>query len=183
MRPTARLLPATLVIAVLAATAGSAPSRSASQAAPSETDRVAATGQWFLDPEEDAGKFNFALRMSRGRGHQTWSSRHVALEELEGLSAEDMRRSNTSVEFKVRRDAGTLFAHGTLSRGKGAGTFDLVLDPAFATELERRGVGRPTEAQHIDLAVGDVSLGLLDDLRQSGYPAPEVDLLVRCVHH
>src|SRR6185295_18156877 len=183
MRPTARILSATLLIAVLAVTAWGAPRPSASKPALSEADRAAATGQWFLDPDDDPGMVQFSLRMSSGRDHQSWSSESTRLESLDGLSSEDVRGSNVAVAFQLRRDAGTLFARGTVTRGKGAGTFDLVLDPAFARELERRGVGRPTEAQQIQLAIGDVSLGLLDDLRESHYLTPDVDLLVRCVHH
>jgi len=183
MRTNAHILSATLVIAVLAVNAWGAPKTPASGPAPGESDRAAATGQWFLDPDQDPGMVEFSLRMSSGRNHQSWSSESVQLESLDGLSADDVRGANVAVAFQLRRDAGTLFARGAVTRGKGAGTFDLVLDPAFARELERRGVGRPTEAQQVQLAIGNVSLGLLDDLRESHYPTPDVELLVRCVHH
>jgi hypothetical protein len=183
MPPTARILSATLAMAVLAATAWGAPKSPAARPEPSETDRAAASGQWFLDPDENPGAVEFSLRMSRGPDHQSWSSETLDRGSLEGLSSDDLRGSNVPVGFKVRRDAGTFFARGTVTRGKGAGTFDLVLDPAFARELERRGVGRPTEEEQIRLAIGNVSLGLLDDFRESHYATPDVALLVRCVDH
>ena len=182
MRPIARILPIAMVLAAFAAPCWSA-SKGASSAASGESGAVAASGQWFLDPGEKSGTFEFSLRYSRGPGHQNWSSQTVTLEAFDGLSADDVQSAGASVSFRLRRDAGTFSARGSLTRGKGAGTFDLSLDPAFATELERRGIGRPTQNQQIDLAIGDMSLGLLDDLKQSGYPMPDVDLLVRCVHH
>jgi hypothetical protein len=57
------------------------------------------------------------------------------------------------------------------------------LSEEYANELERRGVGRPTEAQHRHLLIANVPLTFLDELQGSGYPMPDVEVLVRCADH
>src|SRR5262249_33128724 len=98
---------------------------------------------------------------------------------VEGLSLE----GPGPVQFKVRRDAGTFYLRGSMAPDQGAGTFELVLDQGFAATLQRRGIGRPSDEQQVDLALADMSLQLLDDFDQMGYDKPNVELLVRCAQH
>src|SRR5207244_1634756 len=149
-----------------------APGRAA-RSAVGAGERVAASGQWFIDCDRPSGDLQLSLRMSRGRGHESWGSQKVSRESLAGLSLDE----SGPVEFHFRRDAGTFFARGSMAPDKGAGTFELVLDPAFAGELERRGIGRPTEEQQIQLAMADMSLDLLEDFQRLGYEKPDVELL------
>jgi hypothetical protein len=166
-----------IVLASGAAMGASSPTSTAASA------NVSASGQWMLDSGSDPATYELTLRLTRGHGHESWGSRSVSLDRLVGLSADIVRDGAPSASFEVRRDAGTIRARGSFADGKGGGTFDLVLDPAFASELERRGVGRPTEAQQIELALADASLAFLDDLKSFGYPTPDVALFVRCVEH
>ena len=167
-----------LLGALLMVNAGS-PARSAPPSFGPGADRIAATGQWFLNWEDGKKDISLQFRITRGHDHDSWGSQNVKLESLDGLSLDE----TGPVEFRVQRDAGTFFLRGSLADEKGAGTFELVLDSQFAAELERRGIGRPTEDQQIDLALADMSMQLLDDFKQLGYDKPDVALLVRCAQH
>lgn len=179
------LLSRGLAVVLLGSTvlAGGVAMGASSPASTPKSERVSASGQWMIDSGSDPATVELTLRLTRGHGHESWSSRSVSLDKLVGLTADIIRDGASAASFEVRRDAGTIRARGSFADGKGGGTFDLVLDPAFAAELGRRGVGRPTEAQQIELALADASLAFLDDLKSFGYPTPDVTLFVRCVEH
>jgi hypothetical protein len=174
-----RLFSSLVLLGALMMVTPGAPVRSAPRSSGPGADHIAATGQWFLDSDSPKETMQLSFRLSRGRGHESWGSQRVPKESLEGLSLGD----SGPVEFQVRRDAGIFFARGSMAPSKGAGTFELVLDPQFAATLERRGIGRPSEEQQVDLALADMSLALLDDFDRSGYEKPDVALLVRCAQH
>jgi hypothetical protein len=167
-----------LLGAMLIANAGT-PARSAPSSFGPGADRIAATGQWFLNWEGGKKNISLSFRITRGHDHDSWGSQNVRLESLEGLSLDE----TGPVEFRVQRDAGTFFLRGSLADEKGAGTFELVLDSGFSDQLDRRGIGRPTEDQQVDLALADMSLPLLDDFDHLGYDKPDVAMLVRCAQH
>src|SRR5207247_10272594 len=85
--------------------------------------------------------------------------------------------------FRLQREAGAIVMQGSLARGGGKGTFNLFLSSAYADELQRRGVGRPSRDQQVLLALDDGRLDLLDVFKTLGYPTPNVDMYLRCVLH
>ena len=88
-----------------------------------------------------------------------------------------------TVKFLLRRDAGTFTCEGIFREGVGGGAFTYAANPAFADELRKRGVTRPTAQQQYEMAKHDVSLALVDDLRAQGYQTPTSDDLVQAGHH
>lgn len=149
----------------------------------SEVDAVPLQGRWGIDPDDQAEQVLFTID-ARGRSWQmNWTSSGVPLARIEGLGAYPGPREARQVQFRVRRDAGTFVCQGVLENGHGAGLFSLELSPAFASELVRRGIGRPTQDQQARLAYSDASLELLDELKKQGYPTPQIDLFTKMARH
>jgi hypothetical protein len=165
MTLTFRLFASLVLLGAMLTVNSGTPARSAPPSFGPGANRIAATGQWFLNWEGGKKDIGLQFRITRGHEHDSWGSQNVKLETLEGLSLEE----TGPVEFRVQRDAGTFFLRGSLAEGQGAGTFELVLDAKFADELDRRGIGRPTEDQQVDLALADMSMALLDDFNHLGY--------------
>ena len=103
--------------------------------------------------------------------------------QIEGLDLRSLGSGRTPVDFTVKRDAGTIHLHGEWSGTRGGGTFELQPDARFAAELERRGAGRPTPAQHARLLLSNANLGLLDALAREKYATPRVAMLLRMTEH
>lgn len=149
-------------------------------------------GQWLVEYKTDEGKTSLTLRYNEnrvgedGRSHQSnWNTtRNVAPDSLQGLTREQaFNASGTNVRFDLRRDAGTFACEGWFRQGNGSGHFSFVPDPGFAAELTRRGVGTPDARQLFRLAMAEVGLALLDELKSDGYPQPTIDQLVRMGEH
>jgi len=140
------------------------------------------SGTWEAGRDEDRNGLWMSFRSEGPRGwRQNWSRLTAA--EIEGLALPVKATGSTPVEFRVMRDAGAIVAKGTFSGSRGDGTYELVLDPEFATGLARRGVGRPTRAEHAQLLMSGAGFGLLDALARAKYETPSARMLVRMAHH
>jgi hypothetical protein len=153
-------------------------------AAPSTTLAAGSTtGKWILEWKPSKEKVQMTFMWKRPEGTSHWGGHGMAIEKLQGLTAEQITGKATDVHFEIVRDAGTFVCDGRAGAGEGGGLFELQLAPGFAAELERRGVGKPTEAQQIRLALADAGLNLLDELAAQKYTMPKVDELVRMADH
>ena len=83
------------------------------------------------------------------------------------------------VQFKIRRDAGTLNFEGVVRNGVGAGTFSFAADPNFPAALEKRGFARPTASEQYQMARYDIGFAFVDELTKQGYAKPQTADLVR----
>ncbi|MBV9925578.1 MAG: hypothetical protein JOZ96_11220 [Acidobacteria bacterium] len=186
----ARLVFLTCALAALALSAPSGQGRTPNAFAQGERFE----GQWLVEYRTDDGKTSLTLnykevrRAEDGRKHEGFSfwntTRDVAPESLQGLTREQaLSASGTNVRFELRRDAGTFACEGWFRQGNGSGHFNFVPDPGFAAELSRRGVGTPDTRQLFRLAMAEIGLGLLDQLKAAGYEQPTIEQLVRLGEH
>ena len=156
------------------ASTGSTPAHRAVSAVLSENST---SGTWSVQTSDKPGEVYLEVRQDRSNsGHSTPLSR------LEGLSSAQIA-SGGPVKFLLRRDAGTFTFEGLFRDGVGGGTFTYAANPAFADELAKRGIGRPTPGEQYEMAKHDVGLALVDELKTQGYAAPSVDDLVQAGHH
>lgn len=88
-----------------------------------------------------------------------------------------------TVQFTIRRDAGTFSFDGVVRSGAGGGTVTFTPDASFAARLAQRGLARPTEAEVQVLALEDVGVAYLDELQGLGYARPDLPLLMRAAEH
>ncbi len=143
--------------------------------APAPQDQ--APGTWEIRPSGEPGKVQ--LRMTEGNSS---SGRTVSVDQFEGLSAL-LSGNGGPARFTLRRDAGTFTFEGTIRSGAGAGTYSFAPNPAFAAELEKRGIARPSARQQYELARADVGLALVDELTSQGYTKPTLEQLVKAGNH
>jgi beta-lactamase regulating signal transducer with metallopeptidase domain len=134
-------------------------------------------GTWEARPAEP-GKVH--LRMSEG---QSSSGMTIPIEAIEGLSAAQQASNGSPVRLSLRRDAGTFTLEGMFRGGVGAGTYTFAANPAFAAELQKRGIGQPSAQDQMELARQNVGLAFLDELASQGYTKPSIQDLVRAAQH
>lgn len=106
------------------------------------------------------------------------NTRYLPLVRFDGLTAQVLA-SSAPMRFRLRQDPGTFDFEGTFAGGHGTGRFGFTPDPAFAAELERRGMERPTPAQQFSMARHGVALAYLDELATQGYARPTTAALDR----
>lgn len=147
-----------------------APPRAAAQ-----TQEV--TGTWELHPTGTPGQVQLSIR----RGGST-HGRTLPLAEIERLAGTTLATART-VQFPIRRDAGTFTIDGICRNGTCAGTFGFEPSATFAADLAKRGIGRPAPDDQFHLAVADVGAAYLDALAAAGYRTPDIRTLVRAAQH
>jgi hypothetical protein len=146
---------------------------------------AAPAGRWSISPARGDDQTRVQLRLeysdtSDGYSHSSWSS-PVALSDV-GISAERLRGPIGPVTFRMQREPGSFDCTGSAGEGSGAGQFRYEPSAKFDDALAARGVGRPTLAQSLELAIAGTTLAFVDQLRASSQHATVGDL-VRAVQH
>ena len=135
-------------------------------------------GTWEIRQSPKTGTVH--LRLTDG----DWSSGFsIPVDRLEGISSAQLASASGPVKFSIRRDAGTFAFEGTARDGVAGGVFYFSPNTGFGPELEKRGYGRPTDAEQYSLARGDIGFAFLDELTKQGYSRPSISQLVRAGDH
>ncbi len=156
---------------------------------------------WFLaaDAADDAGPLrgewrlsnwtlgtSVRLELSHRDANTRWQwSDDQPIEDLHGLTREQLHAVRTTVEFTLERDAGVLFFEGSLTVGVGRGTYRFVPSASFVSKLEALGYDA-IEGKGISLllmAVRDVSLAYAGAVKRLGLREVTVRDLVRFLDH
>lgn len=152
----------------------------------SSGDGLPNDGQWLLDASRQGATVQFTLRASSSSAthHDDFEMTNpMRLSALTGLTSDQLNSVGTHVSFRLIRDAGTFACDGWVAHLKGGGTFNFAASPSFAAGLANRGIGAPTGDQSLRLALGDIGLGYIDELKADGYARPSIDDLVRMGDH
>ena len=136
------------------------------------------TGTWEVRPTTTTGVVHLRLTELNSS-----SGNNVPIEQLEGLTAAQLTGAGGPVQFRIRRDAGTLIFEGVVRNGVGAGTFTFEANPAFRTELTKRGFAAPSALEQYQLARHDLGYAFIDELTRQGYARPDIAGLVRAGAH
>jgi beta-lactamase regulating signal transducer with metallopeptidase domain len=135
-------------------------------------------GTWELRPTEKEGVVHLRLtEVNSSNGS------NVAIDQLEGLTAAQLAGPGGPVQFKIRRDAGTLTFEGVLRNRVAAGTFAFTPNPSFPAELVKRGFAQPTPREQYQMARHDIGFAYIDELSKQGYAKPPTAELVRAGQH
>src|SRR3712207_4121879 len=117
-------------------------------------------------------------RDREGHGYSN-NSGPVRVSDLQGLDGAALASDGpAAIQFRMQRDAGLISCEGSGRGGRATGTCSFAPDPAFAAELERRGVGRPSEREQFTLALHPAGVAELDELQRQGYQRPNVQQLI-----
>jgi beta-lactamase regulating signal transducer with metallopeptidase domain len=136
------------------------------------------TGTWELRLSRDPGMAQVTVRTEHGN-----HGRSVRLDQIPGVSLDQISAPSATIRLPIRREAGTFNVDGTCRSGVCGGTFAFEPSQAFAAELVQRGFARPTPQQQMDLALADVGLAYLQALEKAGYAKPSLDDIVRAAQH
>jgi hypothetical protein len=142
----------------------------AAREARAEPKPVAGAWTAFVS-DKDPEKLSFSMRT---RKHENNGST-IARNAFEGLTAEQVRSHvQVTVQFALRREAGTVSYEGVFKQGQGAGTFTFASNPEYPKALKRLGVEleEPLEEQDRELfalAIFDVSTEYIRSMRAIGY--------------
>jgi len=114
-------------------------------------------------------------------------SHEVALADLgsklPGLTKDQVFAHAAHVHFRRVHDAGTLEYDGLIHDGSGGGDFQIVFNPRFATELQRRGIGTPSAVQQRRLTLLGADYSYLDLLTRYDFELPNVGQLLDLLEH
>lgn len=136
------------------------------------------TGQWMIDGRPMDGKIELTLRGNSGEHGHFSSSSMLPLDQLRGLSREQMDSAGTNVRFEIARDAGTLACEGYFKNGNGSGAFTFSPNPRFVSEMQSLGYDGLSTDKVFAMAVHDVTLAYVHDLRGLGLDRVSSDQLI-----
>lgn len=133
-------------------------------------------GSWTASTETaKAGRIH--LNIARGNWQHYGDTMKLA--DFRGLSDAQIHASmQTSVQFQLAREAGTLQFEGVFKNGDGAGQFTFQSNPAFpnavralgvAFELKRHRENQSEESDLFSLAMSDVSTSFIRSMQAEGY--------------
>jgi hypothetical protein len=88
-----------------------------------------------------------------------------------------IRGDDGPVDVKIQRDAGTLVLHGSVTKGRGAGTADFTADPAYVNEVSVQTGETVTAERALELALVDLPLDFVKKVEEAGYKASTADLI------
>ena len=137
--------------------------------------------EWRIAPRQNsADEVQLGLRYRSNNGNSNGNSEGpIRRAQLQGLDEAVLASANGGpLRFRIAREAGTVECSGTGAQGRGTGTCSFSANPAFAAELERRGLGRPSQVQQFHLALHPVTSADLAELDRLGYARPDMDGLV-----
>ena len=125
-----------------------------------------------------SGKVQLRIESRWGRNHNSSWSHGYRLAELQGLSAAQVAGRQAPVRFALAREAGRLDCSGFAGNSIGSGSCSFAANPAFASYLAARGIGRPNEREAFTLTMSGTGRALVDALAAQRYPTPDIDDLV-----
>ncbi|MBC5805717.1 MAG: hypothetical protein DLM53_08310 [Candidatus Eremiobacter antarcticus] len=102
---------------------------------------------------------------------------------LPGLTQAQLNSTSARVRFRSIHDAGTLDYDGSFQGGAGEGSARVTLNPLFAAQLQRRGIGMPTSEQQVRLTLLGADFRYLDVLSAQAFERPDVDQLLNLLEH
>ena len=150
-------------------------------------EEIPAALDWEIRPtdraEAAAGAVSFQIGF-RSEHHSWRTGRDVPLADLAGLTAVQLAADGQPVSFVIHHDAGDFRCKGAVSDRRGIGTCVYAANPGFAAALARRGVvGGLEPYPQFELAMSDVGLAYVDELKRERYATPSTDDLVRAGTH
>lgn len=129
-------------------------------------------GTWAASSEKDGSLYVSVTRRHHQNGHT------YALNAFEGLTDAQLNvATQTPVQFRLRREAGTVNFEGVFKQREGAGHFTFAPNPRFLETLRSLGVEPSRSEKHkktdeeslFALALHDVSSDFIRSMQAEGY--------------
>lgn len=118
--------------------------------------------------EKSRDKIHLNFRFERSNGNSNNFGSSFDYSELRGLSRAQVESANSTVNFNIAREAGTIDMQGTFQNGKGSGTFRFTPNRSFASAMQTRGFSFSDEKLFSATAL-DLTTSFVDDLLSAGF--------------
>lgn len=140
------------------------------------------TGRWMVDSRADAGQVQLTLHRGDAHSNST-SSSPIPIGNLRGLTRTQIdAATGQTIHFEVVREAGTFTCEGYFKAGSGAGTFSFAANPSFIADMRSLGYAGLTSEDLYSMAVHDIGVKFVRDLKNLGYHATADDLITMRIH-
>ncbi len=115
--------------------------------------------------------------ISRNDDGDNWTNTEaVPLASLTGFNL-SMLDHDGPVKFEYVRNAGRILCEGRAAGGSASGPFAVVVDPSFASALERMGYTAPRNNEAFSLVLSDVTLAFAQAIKDTGLTSSISDLV------
>lgn len=131
-----------------------------------------------LKEEKSKDKIHLSFRFERQNGRTNNFGSSFDYGELSGLSRAQVEGANSSVNFSLNREAGTIDMQGTFENGKGSGTFRFTPNRSFASSMQSRGFAFDDQKLFAATAL-DLTTRFVDDLLSAGFQNLKTDDLFK----
>ncbi len=130
---------------------------------------------WELRQRGDSDSVRFTIRrFEPGRGRWV-STSDVSFSRFKGLTHETIERGG-KVNFEYVVDAGKLICEGSFHWGSGAGSFTIVPNPQFISELNKLGFTGPSQENAFAMMMSGLSLDFAREVKAAGISGTISDL-------
>lgn len=130
-------------------------------------------GEWTAETyDKDPDKIQINMRYTTEKGGRSSNGSSYRFSDLQGLDRGQALAANSTVNFQISREAGTIQFEGTFRDGRGVGFFTFTPNTAFIQTLQGRGFTDITTSRLMSAVNVDLTLAFVDDFLSIGFPAP-----------
>ena len=126
--------------------------------------------------DSSSSNVRLSLIIRNDDGNDRMNTEDIPLSSLAGFSL-SMLDHDGPVKFEYVRDSGRIVCEGNVTGGRASGPFTVVLDPSFASALEKMGYGAPHDDEPFSLVTSDVTLAYAQAVRDTGLTSSLSDLI------
>jgi hypothetical protein len=145
--------------------------------APSPAVQETITGDWTAKVKQTDKGPSLWLSLHRNTDKRNGGfqmNREIPLQEFTGLNP----NANSSVQFTLAHDAGTVFFDGLFKDGRGVGDFKFTPNRGFIATMRNLGYDGLTTEKLFTMAVLDVSANFINELKTLGYDKVDLDQVI-----
>jgi hypothetical protein len=125
------------------------------------------SGEWkSRTSEKNPDQINISFDRSTEKGRNNFTGMTFKIGEEPGLAG--LTTQNGPVRFSLVREAGSVEGEGTITNGKGTGTYRFVPSAQYRSAMQSRGFEFDDEKQ-FGAAILDVKVGLADELLSANF--------------
>ena len=133
--------------------------------------------EWKLTRHDSSSsKVRLSLLSRDDGGNDRMNTQDVPLSSLAGFSLSVLDHDGP-VKFEYVRDSGRILCEGRVAGGRASGPFTVVLNPSFASALQKMGYAAPHDDEAFSLVTSDVTLSYARAIRDTGLTSSLSDLI------
>src|SRR5688500_3109842 len=104
-------------------------------------------------------------------------------DQLEGLTREQLKSPGTTVQFRIQREAGTLYLKGFLKNDSNGGVFSFIMNRDFMDSMSTLGFNELRSDQMFAISIHDVTTSYVKNIRAENINITGNDQLITLKIH